>query len=189
MLLRPAARTEAFSRVTEKMACWKRGVELASERSSGNAPSSAYVTMGSLGEAEAAVRRFHGRLFLDRSVMVGHAPAGETRPDEPRKAKPAAAGVSISQQYRERQGMVYELDCAGLRLTLRFFFRENDRSPRRVEATANQGQDFVAEATGATRESALVAVADTWRHLAVEPPAPELDWSGVTAALRLVRAV
>lgn len=164
-------------------------VEFVTERSRGNAPSAAYVTMATAREAEAAIQKFHGRLFHDRSVMISPMPAAEGEPSEARKTKATATSVSISQQYREREGMVYELDCAGLQLTLRFSFQEDENSPRRVEATANRGREFVAEATGATRELALVAVASAWRELAGDPPPPELDWAEIMTALRMVRAV
>jgi len=165
------------------------GVEFVAERSRGTGPSAAYVIMGSLGEAEAAINKLHGRLFQDRCVMVSLASLTQTVEAETRKAKPASTGVSISQQYRDRHGMVYELDCAGVPLTLRFFFQEDGTDARRVEAASKQGRELVAEGTGPTRELALRAVAETWSHLPVDPPAPELDWTEIAAALRLVRAV
>jgi RNA recognition motif-containing protein len=165
------------------------GVEFVAERSRGTAPSAAYVIMASPGEAEAAINKFHGRLFQDRSVMVALAPGPQGAVAEARKPKPVATGVSISQQYRDRHGMVYELDCAGVQLTLRFFFQEDETAARRVEAASSQRKELVAQATGATRELALHAVAEAWSSLAVDPPAPEVDWTEIAGALRLVRAI
>lgn len=163
-------------------------VELA-EQGPGRAPTSAYVTMGTAAEADAAVRKLHGRLFHDRSMMVTPAPAAETVVEE-HKVVPKSTRVAISQQYRERQGMVYELDCAGVPLTLRFFFQDEGSSERHVEARVmTPSAELTAQGAGVTREAALIALAQAWQALAVEPPAPELAWTEITAVLRAVRAI
>jgi hypothetical protein len=165
-------------------------VEFVAERSPGRLATSAYVTMATTTGAKEAVRTLHGRLFHDRSVMVtlGHGSESGSREDRKRKESPAS--VSMAQQYRDRHGMIYELDCEGLRLTLRFFFpEEGGNDARRVEATTNQGAQLVVEATAPTRELALAAVAEAWGRLPAEPPAPTLDWTKIAAVLRVVRAV
>lgn len=164
-------------------------VEFAAERGQGARATSAYVTMATLDGAEAAVRRLHGRLFHDRSVMVALAPQSESAGGRAAVAPPSKVGVSVQQQYRERHAMVYELDCSGLRLSLRFFFPNEGASDQRVEARAIQGADFVAEATAGTRGLALQAVADAWKHPSDSGSSPEVDWEGVGVALKTVRAV
>ena len=164
-------------------------VEFAEERSHGGRPSSAFVTMATASGAEEAIRKLHGRLFHDRSVMVALAPEGRGDSARHAKAKPASVGVSVQQQYRERLGMAYELDCSGLRLTVRFFFQDDASKVQRVEVRATLRSDFVAEATAATRELALLAAAEVWKHPPGDAQAPELDWAQVMTALKAVRAV
>jgi hypothetical protein len=149
-------------------------------------PSSAYVTMATAAEAVAAIHRLHSRLFLDRCVMVELAPVREDSREKARQQKPPATGVSMSQQYRERRGMVYELDCSGQRLTLRLLFQEEQSSQRRIEASV---RELEAAATGATLQLALGAVAEEWARLSAERGAPEIAWAEVTAVLKTVRAL
>lgn len=169
-------------------------VEFAAERNSGSRqPSSAFVTMASSSAADEAVRKLHGRLFLDRSLMVNLAPGSDAdgrERERERKAKPTSPGVTVSQQYRERGGMAYELDCSGVRLTLRFFFADTEPGDaQRVEARTGLDDGFVVQATAATRALALQAVAEAWRALPSTPAAPQLDWELVSAALKTVRVV
>jgi RNA recognition motif-containing protein len=165
-------------------------VEFAAERVPGGRPSSAFVTMATASAAEEAVRRFHGRLFHDRSVMVVIAGEGDYEAARRANAKPKTApSVAVQQQYRERNGMAYELDCTGLRLTVRFSYQDAGCKEHRVEVKATLRSDYVAEATAATRELALMAVAEVWGRPVDGPPAPTLDWPAITTALKSVRAV
>ena len=163
-------------------------IEALAERNRAGSVPSVIVTMATLSAAEDAVRKLHGRLFHDRSMIVALLAANEADLQRGAKGKPKPPAVVVAQQYRERQGMAYELDCSGLRLTVRFSF--NDSATQRAEARATLGTDFVAEATAATRELALVSVAEAWRRQSLgSPPAPELDWELVVSALKSVRAV
>jgi hypothetical protein len=165
-------------------------VEFVAERNPGRRPSSAYVTMATRGAAEQAVSKLHSRLLHDRSVMVSLAHGGDNNDRPERKPKASPAAVAIAQQYRDRHGMTYELDCLGLSLTLRFFFPpEVGEGEHRVVAHTSQAPQLVVEATAHTRELALAAVADAWRQLPAEQAAPVLDWALVVTALQAVRAV
>lgn len=161
-------------------------VELGVERRTGNAPRSACVVMASPQEADLAIRQYDGRLFHDRNVYLSLTSEGYEGVPQP---KPTAKPVSVTQQYRERQGMAYELDCAGARLTLRFAFSDDAGGPRRVEAMTDGGELDIVHASGTTRELALAALAETWRLLPRDPAVPPIDWAEVTAALRSVRAI
>ncbi|HYQ16212.1 MAG TPA: RNA-binding protein, partial [Polyangiaceae bacterium] len=165
-------------------------IEHAAERNRSGSVPSVFVTMATLSAAEEAVRKLHGRLFHDRSMMVALLAVNEADMPRAAKGKPKPAAVTVAQQYRERQGMVYELDCSGLRLTVRFSFQDGGSKVEHAEARATRGSDFVVEATAASRELALVAVAEAWRQQTPgSPTAPELDWSAVVTALKAVRAV
>lgn len=160
-------------------------VEFVAERGYSRASSSAHVTMATPEAADAAVQRLHSRLLDDRIVMVSLVAPTEAEHGKLRRPKLAAASVAISQQYRERRGMVYELDCSGVPLTVRMFFQEGDTAGRRVEASAG---DCVADASGATLEAALTVLGERWTRLS-EPRAPQIEWAEVVAALKTVRAV
>lgn len=164
-------------------------VEFVAERSPGRRPSSAYVTMATRGAAEQAVSKLHSRLLHDRSVMVSVAHGGDSSDRPERKPKASPVAVSIAQQYRDRHGMTYELDCSGLSLRLRFFFPAETGGEHRLEAHTSQAPQLVVEATAPTRELALAAVAEAWRQLPAEQGAPLLDWALVVTALQAVRAV
>lgn len=163
-------------------------VAFAKERNPRAVPSAAYITMATPGGAVKAVGRLHGRLHHDRSLMVT-----TEAPPERVDGKPAPArvvpGVTIAQQYRDRLGLSYELDCAGTRLTLRFLFPIEGESGWRLEAQFGTGAKYVADATAATRRQALDALSNSWAHATAEAPAPDVDWAAVAVALKAVKAM
>ena len=163
-------------------------VEFLAERNS-RPVSAAYVTMASEVAAARAVSKLHGSLLLDRSIMVTVASDDQThRPRETAKANSSAPHVRIAQQYRDRHGMSYDLDCTGQRLTLRFLFPVEPEQAWRVQATADADLSNAVEATASTRELALDGVAKacdethTGRWQAIR-------WVDVAAALKVVRAI
>lgn len=102
----------------------------------------------------------------------------------------------VTTQYRERDGMAYELSCPHGGLCIRVFPAPNDRplydaSRWRVEARTSDAPDaLVVTAWGHTRRSAVEAVASWWddeaRKLA---PLPNVDWDEVVGALERVQAI
>jgi hypothetical protein len=167
-------------------------IEFAVERSAPRASSSAFVTMASSADAELAIRRLNGSSLDGRSLMVTLMPgrAGNDRSEHregSRKAK-APPAVSISQQYRERHNMTYELDCQGTRLILRMFFPPlAGGSDWRVEA--RYGDAGVVEKTAATRARALAEISEAWSALVATQAVPAFDWLAVTRVLQSVRAI
>jgi cold-inducible RNA-binding protein len=162
-------------------------VEFVAERNSYQAPSSAYVTMSNPEAAEKAVRDLHGKILEGRLLgvsLVTQNEGGGRR--KPQASKPNAV---IAQQYRERDGMAYELDCEGVRLTVRFSFADEGNAGRRAEARTNQAGSVAVHAVGATREQALTTLVESWRGVASNASTPELDWQAIMAALRDVRAL
>jgi hypothetical protein len=101
-------------------------------------------------------------------------------------------GVRITQQFRERHNMTYELDCAGARLIVRVFPLGDDEpcSEWLVEArTGNASDDVVASATAPSRAIALDRVAQWWRDNTASRSLGTFDWSAIAQAMASVRAV
>jgi hypothetical protein len=106
------------------------------------------------------------------------------------KEKP---GVRITNQFRRRQGMVYDLSCDDVRLTLEISTRSTSESSEEewhVEAFAREapGRPTLDE-PGGTKIDALRAVARAWAAKRGAYGFPMLNWDGVTEALIAVRAI
>jgi len=166
-------------------------VEFAVERHA-SASSSAYVTMVNPADAEQALRRLNGTLLEGRPLVVTLLPgrfANGQGSERRGRAAAAPVGIVISQQYRERHNMTYELDCQGARLVLRIFFPPVDARPEwRIEARMN-GDAGVIEKAAPTREMALRQISEAWELRATTEALPSLDWPAVTRAMQGVRAI
>ena len=99
--------------------------------------------------------------------------------------------LRITNQFRSKGSMVYDLRCSGERLTLVVSPRttEGDGGEWCVEARA-AGRPEVGriERWGATRIDALRAVGRAWNE-PVSGTLPRFDWEAVAKALIAVRAV
>ena len=102
------------------------------------------------------------------------------------------AGLHITNQYRSRRGMMYELECNGNNLDVHVTARENAADPGEWRVDARQGHaEDAATITewGDTRAAALERVGRAWdlqsRALSLAP----FDWELVARALTLVRAL
>lgn len=162
-----------------------RNVELVAERHGSGAPS-AFVTMATTQGAERAERELSGSRLDGRSLaIVGAGISVAYPPDRQRGRNPEpeqGTKVAITQQFRSRIGMVYELSCAAEQLTVRTFYPPADApADWRVEASA-KSSGSVGSASGATRKLAFDALVSTWT-------AEELDWPRIAEALRNVRAI
>lgn len=156
-------------------------VEILTHHRTGNPRGMAVVTMTSPSFAEAALRRLDGADFDGKPLRVSDRPI---RAD----AGPAPSKVKIAQQFRERNNMTYELDCAGAPLIVRIFPTDDDRW--RIEARTSDGDGaLVVSAAAATRREALADVARGWTEQAAAMTLPSLDWDAVTTAMSTVRAV
>jgi RNA recognition motif-containing protein len=169
-------------------------VQFAAERNAHNGPPSAYVTMATSAAAEQAMRRLNGTLLDGRTLVVSIMPerlTGEERREEKKAtARANALIIAVTQQYRERHNMTYELDCPVGRLTLRIFFPPDAARPEwRIEARSNQSAALTVDKSAATRELALKEVAEAWQALAADAVAPSFDWQAVSRAMQAIRAV
>lgn len=99
--------------------------------------------------------------------------------------------LRITDQFRTRTGFVYELRCAGARLTVLVTHNAPDDTAGEwhVEASSTQVPAVAIGHAAATRAAAVQKVGDEW---AVEGDArglPSFDWQGVAKVLASVRAI
>lgn len=102
------------------------------------------------------------------------------------------AGVRITNQFRKRAAMVYDLSCDEVRLTLEVTQRQNHDGLGEwlIEAGARQDVEKpTINAPGATRTDALAAVARSWTAKQGAYGFPAVDWEAVSAAMLGVRAL
>ena len=101
--------------------------------------------------------------------------------------------IRITQQFRSRDAMVYDLRGKAGRLTLRITGRGgDDGSPMewRIEASTGGSADAVIVAEeAATRADALRAVGRSWNDRRIENNVPSFDWESIARAMAAVRAV
>lgn len=110
----------------------------------------------------------------------------ESRRNAAAKEK-VAVSVRITQQFRERNNMTYELDCCGVPLVLRIFFPVD--AQWRIEASSGLAPTaWVATASALSRTEAMQALARNWRN-ATPATASNLDWTAVECAMVAVRAI
>jgi hypothetical protein len=138
------------------------------------------------------------RPFFGRGPNVGYVPGRDFTGSQPEGRKPSGEAkvapgkaITITQQYRERHNMTYELDCAGEALVLRVFFPpEAGPVEWRIEARGKgAGEPVVVDRAAATRELAFQAVCGAWPTASLPTTSGSYDWDGVTQVLRSVRAL
>ena len=101
--------------------------------------------------------------------------------------------IRITQQFRARDAMVYDLRGSAGRLTLRVTGRGGDDGPPtewRIEASTSSSPDAVVVAEeGPTRAEALRAVGRSWNEKRLASNLPSFDWESVARAMAAVRAI
>jgi hypothetical protein len=101
--------------------------------------------------------------------------------------------VRITQHFRSRDAMVYDLRGTAGRLTLRITGRGGDDGPPtewRIEASTSISRDALVVAEGGiTRADALRAVGHSWNEKRLENHLPSFDWESVAHAMAAVRAI
>jgi hypothetical protein len=108
-----------------------------------------------------------------------------TAKDNPPRAR-------ITNQFRKRTTMVYDLSCDGVRMTIEVTPREpsDGLGEWTVHAHAHHMADKpTVEESGATRRDALSATARSWAAKQATFGFPTLDWEAITQALLAVRAI
>jgi hypothetical protein len=101
--------------------------------------------------------------------------------------------IRITQQFRSRDAMVYDLRGRAGRLTLRITGRGGDDGPPtewRIEASTSSSPDEVVVAErGPTRAEALREVGRSWNEKRLASNLPSFDWESVARAMAAVRAI
>ncbi len=145
--------------------------------------------------AAAAVAMVGDRPFPGRAPNGGYVPGRDFTGSQPEGRKPSGGAkgppaIAITQQYRERHNMTYELHCSGEALVLRVFFPlETAPAEWRIEARGKHGAEAVVlERSAATREQAFQAICAAWPS-SLSGSKGSYDWDGVTQVLRSVRAL
>ena len=97
--------------------------------------------------------------------------------------------VRITDQFHDKQGMVYELRCDGIVVSLSMIGDETN-TKWEAEATAKVPPDSsVASGVGKSRKEAFSALREAWSSPRPGLPFPQLDWEGIQEALTTVRAI
>jgi hypothetical protein len=97
--------------------------------------------------------------------------------------------VRITDQFRDRRGMVYDLKCAGIGVSISISPSE-DQTEWNAEAVVKLlPAPPVVCGTGSSREAALRVVADAWIERGTADGLPYLDWEAIRGALTTVRAI
>jgi hypothetical protein len=103
--------------------------------------------------------------------------------------------IRITQQFRSRDAMVYDLRGEAGRLTLRITGSRGDGTPEPatewlIEASTSTAADAViVSERGATRAEVLRAVGRSWDRERAAGHLPTFDWESVAKALAAVRAI
>jgi RNA recognition motif-containing protein len=151
-------------------------VELLYQRGTGKPRNVACVTMSNAQNATEALARLDGAPFEGRALRVTSSPPG---------TKPVRT-VTIKQQFRERGHMTYDLDCAGVPLTLRIF-PEGEGDEWRIEARSTEAEDAVVlSSSGTVRRTVLQELVRTWN---ARPGVSPLDGVALLEAMTEVRAI
>jgi hypothetical protein len=108
------------------------------------------------------------------------------------KGETTRPGVRITNQFRKRDAMVYDLLCERFHVTITMAVRPNvdglGEWMTEAFATESAEKPTIGE-PGLTRESALRAVEFTWKQKNRAHGFPLLDWNAIAEALRNVRAI
>ena len=149
----------------------------------GAAAAAAVVAM--VGDRSSPGRAPNG--YVPGRDFTGSQPEGR-KPSDDAKGRPT---IAITQQYRERHNMTFELDCSGEALVLRVFFPlETAPAEWRIEARGKHGGEAVViDRVAATRELAFQAICGAWPAGSLPAGKASYDWEGVTRVLRSVRAL
>jgi hypothetical protein len=101
--------------------------------------------------------------------------------------------IRITQQFRARDAMVYDLRGTAGRLTLRITGSGGGDGPPtmwHIAASTSSSPDAVIVAEGgATRAEALRAVGRSWNEKRLANNLPSFDWESVARAMAAVRGI
>jgi hypothetical protein len=154
-------------------------VELLHDRQSGRPRGIAHVTMTSPSFTTNALR-MDGSEFNGAVLRVSDAPVKANAEVKP--------NVKIVLQFSEKTFRVYDLDCAGVPLTLRV--GTTDDGAFRIEARSTDGADAVVGVADApTRRDALVEAVRAWNAASAAGSGRAVAADAIERAMLGVRAI
>src|SRR5260221_14396875 len=99
-------------------------------------------------------------------------------------------GVRITCQSRDKQGMVYDLKCDAIKITISLAASSELQTEWNIEATPQHlPNPPVARAVGPSRGAALSALAEVWGAKGEAGGFPPLDWNTIRDVLATLRAL
>ena len=102
---------------------------------------------------------------------------------------PKKAAARITNQFYGKLGMVYELNCDGVALSISMIATKQE-TEWEAEATAKVLPDpVVAKGVGRSRAEAFSVLRDAWCSQPTGVPFPRLEWEAIRTALASVRAI
>jgi hypothetical protein len=97
--------------------------------------------------------------------------------------------VRITDQFHNRVGMVYELRCEGVVVSISMVGTK-EQTEWEAEATAKvQPDPLVATGVGRSKSEAFAVLREAWCSPREGGSFPRLDWDGIRQALAAVRAI
>jgi len=98
--------------------------------------------------------------------------------------------AKITCQFRLGQGMVYELKCDAIKISIALAAASGQPSEWNIEAISKHVPNApTANAVGASRSLALSAMAQEWGSRGEAAGFPWVDWNAIREALAAVRAI
>jgi hypothetical protein len=99
------------------------------------------------------------------------------------------AAARITDQFHGKEGMVYELKCDGVALSISMIASKQE-TQWEVEATAKVLPDpVVAKGVGRSRAEAFSVLQEAWCSQRTGAPFPRFEWEAIRNALASVRAI
>ena len=124
-------------------------------------------------------------LMSDENRRDGDGASGGGRRSHEEKEK-AKKGVRIMNQFRDRDALVYDLDCEGTKLIVSVSKTETGWT---FDARAKAGAEPLVSAEGGNKLDAFAALTAAWGEKLGAEGFPQLDWKGIQKALTDVRAI
>lgn len=169
-------------------------VQIVPDRHAGRGRGSAVVRMSSAAGAERALSELNGAAFAGQLLLVEAAPdddgdrrrAGNRKQEQTDDDRP---GARITQQYRERANLTYELDCSGATLVIRMCFPSTTGQWRIVVHASRDADTPSTAAVAASRMEAFRSVVRACREGVGVAGLERVDWDAVEQVMVKVRAL
>ena len=100
------------------------------------------------------------------------------------------SGVRITDQFRQREAIVYDLKCDSIRISISISPETTANETWKADVVAKMMPDRPSvSAVGQSRSEALGALEEAWCEKGETGGLPALDWKAIRQALVAVRAI